>query len=143
MTEADTSPSSSIMAAAALARIVLLWGSMAQLAIRVVGMVERHHHPAADLVAVGASTLIVIIRRILGVAISAFAVEVMSIISLAPVLTCVVTPAAILTVVIFRCRIQVTFHTLLDRVVFMFGLGIRPGVRVMTFGTRARRVLAR
>ena len=85
-----------MMAAGAFARIVLLWGSMARLAIRVVGVIEDSHHPAADLVAVGADALIVITRCILGVAIGAFAVEVMGVINLTPVPTRVVTAAAIL-----------------------------------------------
>ena len=80
MIETDCFPSTGIMAAAALARIVVLWASMARLAIRVVGVIKDSHQPAADLVAVGAGALIVILHHILGVAIGAFAVEVMSVI---------------------------------------------------------------
>ena len=143
MIEADASPSAGIMAAGTFTRIVLVWGSVARLAIRVVGVVERYHHPAADLMAVGADALIVITRCILSVAIGAFAVEVMCVISVAPVPTRIVTAAAILTVVIFWCFILVATQTLFSRVAIMVRLSVRPGVSTVTVGAFARRVLCR
>lgn len=104
-------------------------------------MVERHHYPAADLMAVGAGALVVITRCILSVAIGAFAVQVMSVIRFAPVITCLVTSAAILAVVIFWCIILVACRALLDRVAVMVGLSIRPGVGTVTFVAGTRRVL--
>ena len=141
MIEADASPSAGIMAAGTFTRIVLLWGSVARLAIRVVGVVERYHHPAVDLMAVGADALIVITRCILSVAIGAFAVEFMFVISVAPVLSRIVTAAAILTVMIFWCFIQVATQTLFSRVAIMVPLSVRPGVSTVTVVALARRVL--
>ena len=141
MIEADRSPSTGIVAAGAFARIVLFRGCMARLTVRIVGVVERHHHPAADLMAVGANTFVVIPRCILCVAIGAFAVQVMRVISFAPIITCFMTAAAILTVMIFWCITEVACRALLDRVTVMVGLSVRPGVGTVTFIAGTRRVL--
>jgi hypothetical protein len=127
------------MAAGAFARIVIFGGSVARFAVRIIGVVERYHHPAADLMAVGAGALVVIIGCISSVAIGAFTVQVMGVISFTPILTCIVTAAAILTVVVFWCFTQVALRALFNRVTGMVGLGIRPGVGIVTFIARTRR----